>query len=74
LPDIAGLDVKAYADFVDTAGQSTHQVAVRLMVSRASSDKIKWPNTLVANMENLADSVYIHPSILKYWTELKTSK
>lgn len=71
LPDIMGLDVKAYADFTDTTGQSTRQVAVRLGISRANSDKIKWPNTLIANMENLADSVYIHPAIMKYWAELK---
>lgn len=74
LPDIAGLDVKVYADFVDTSGQSSHQVAVRLGVSRTSSAKINWPNTLVANMETLADSVYIHPSIMKYWIELKSGK
>jgi hypothetical protein len=71
MPDIAGLDVKAYFGFTDVKGNSTSEVAVRLGISRDNSAKVNWSQIQLKNMDKIVDSFYLHPAVKSIWADIQ---
>ena len=63
LPDYQFVTISGKFPLVDKFGNTSNNIVITTAYNRSTIDKINWDNFLYTNILDIADDIYIHPTL-----------